>query len=377
MYDLIIIWGWASGLFCSINASKESKKLIIEKQWNLGKKILLSWWWRCNFTNLNIDSDRYFGQNKKMLASVFHKYTNTDFMEYLDINWIEYKIEDNGRVLLKSGKANELLEFLIKASKENWTEIKQNQEISKIKKTENWFTISTQDNEFECKNLVIATWWISYPQVWTTWFGLEIAKQFWIQTIPCLPALCGLETENWFSEISWSSIVWLVQVYHWDKKIYETKWNILFTHRWLSWPAIFNCSAWIAEYLTKSSLNQEIYQQKNAPSLSKKGVGGDFKIKITPDQITKKLGYFIKNSPSFSKKGLEDDFSTQITNFRPLEESKVSSGGVSMNEIKPNFECKNIPNLFFIWESLDIIWETWWFNLQRAWSSGAICGQNF
>jgi predicted flavoprotein YhiN len=48
-----------------------------------------------------------------------------------------------------------------------------------------------------------------------------------------------------------------------------------------------------------------------------------------------------------------------------------------MNEIKPNFECKNIPNLYFIWETLDIIWETWWFNLQRAWSSGFVCGQNF
>ena len=346
-------------------------------QENFKKKILLSWWWRCNFTNLNIDPDKYFGQNKKMLASVFHKYTNTDFMDFLDQNWIEYKIEDNDRVLLKSWKANELLEFLIKKSKENWTEIKQNQEISKIKKTENWFTISTQDNKFECKNLVIATWWISYPQVWTTWFWLEIAKQFWIQTIPCLPALCWLETETNFSELSWSSINWIVEIFSWNKKIYETQWNILFTHRWLSGPAIFNCSAWIAEYLTKSSLNQEIYQQKNAPSVSKRGVWGDFKIKITPDQITKKLGYFIKNSPSFSKKGLEDDFSTQITNFRPLEESKVSSGGVSMSEIKPNFECKSIPNLYFIWETLDIIWETWWFNLQRAWSSGAICGQNF
>ena len=48
-----------------------------------------------------------------------------------------------------------------------------------------------------------------------------------------------------------------------------------------------------------------------------------------------------------------------------------------MNEIKPNFECKKIPNLYFIWETLDIIWETWWFNLQRARSSGYICGQNF
>lgn len=355
MYDLIIIWWWASGLFCSINASKESKKLIIEKQWNLWKKILLSWWWRCNFTNLNINPDKYFGQNKKMLASIFYKYTNTDFMEYLDINWIEYKIEDNGRVLLKSWKSNELLEFLIKKSKENWTQIKQNQEITKIEKITEWFKISTKDNEFIWKNLVIATWGVSFPQVWTTWFWLEIAKQFWIQTIPCLPALCGLETENWFPEISWSSIIGLVQTYDWNKIIYETKWNILFTHRWLSGPAIFNTSAWITEYITKF---WEKTQNKN------------FTIKINPDQITKK----IQNSKFLNQ---ENEIISKITKFRPLEESKVSSWWVSMDEIKPNFECKKEPNLYFIWESLDIIWETWWFNLQRAWSSGAICWNNF
>ncbi|MBO4516920.1 NAD(P)/FAD-dependent oxidoreductase [bacterium] len=39
---------------------------------------------------------------------------------------------------------------------------------------------------------------------------------------------------------------------------------------------------------------------------------------------------------------------TTITSFRPLEEAKVSSGGVDMNEIKPNFECKKIPNIYFI-----------------------------
>jgi predicted flavoprotein YhiN len=76
-------------------------------------------------------------------------------------------------------------------------------------------------------------------------------------------------------------------------------------------------------------------------------------LKITPKEITKKLEKFLENqqkssttswSPSFKK----EDIICSITNFRPLEEAKVSSGGVDMNEIKPNFECKNVPNLYFI-----------------------------
>jgi len=376
MYDIIIIWWWASWLFCSINAQKDSKKLIIEKQETLWNKILLSWWWRCNFTNLNIDPDRYFWQNKKMLASVFHKYSNYDFMNYLDGNWIQYNIEDNGRVILKSWKAKELLEFLIKKSERNNTEIQTWQTITKVERDKDFFKITTEQNEFLCKKLIISTWWISYPQVWATSFWIDIAKQFWLKIVPNLPSLCWLETELNFSDLSWSSINWKVEILDWNKTIYENQWNILFTHRWLSGPAIFNCSAWLAEYLTKSSLNpffekEGTSQQKKSPSFSKRGLGGDFNIKITPNEITKKLEKFMDTLHTE-----QEIIETKITNFRPLEEAKVSSGGVDLSEIKPNFGSKSIPNLYFIWETLDVIGETWWFNLQRARSSGYICWQN-
>jgi len=377
MYDIIIIWWWASWLFCSISAPKDSKKLIIERQESLWNKILLSGWWRCNFTNLNIDPDRYFWQNKKMLASVFHKYSNYDFMNYLDENWIEYNVEDNGRVILKSWKAKELLDFLIEKSKENNTDIQTWQTITKIEKEDEFFKITTEQTDFLCKKLVISTWWISYPQIWATSFWVDIARQFWLKIIPSLPALCWLETKEDFSSLSWSSISWIVELFDWNKKIYENQWNILFTHRWVSGPAIFNCSAWLAEYITKKYLSPFLKGEGEARGI----------LKITPKEITKKLEKFLENqqkssttswSPSFPAEaghGKKEDIICSITNFRPLEEAKVSSGGVDMNEIKPNFECKNISNLYFIWETLDIIWETWWFNLQRARSSGAICWQ--
>lgn len=376
MYDLIIIWGWASGLFCSINASKNSKKLIIEKQANLWSKILLSGWGRCNFTNLNIEADRYFWQNKKMLASIFYKYSNYDFMNYLDIHWIQYNIEDNGRVILKSWKAKELLDFLIQESQNNDTEIQTWITITNIEKVDEYFKITSDEAEFLCKNLVIATWGISYPQLWTTGFGIQIAKDFGLNIIPSFPSLCWLETDTDFSPLSWSSITWEIEILDWNKTIYGTEWNILFTHRWLSGPAIFNSSAWLAEYMTASlrkgggEWNEPVGWSNwiSLITLQK----GDFMIRITPNEITKKLKEFLESEHP----GCETII-TKFTNFRPLEEAKVSSGGVDMSEIKPNFECKNIPHLYFIWETLDIIGETWWFNLQWAWSSGFVCGQNF
>ena len=134
-----------------------------------------------------------------MLASVFHKYSNYDFLNYLDKNWIQYNIEDNDRVILKSWKAKELLNFLIQESKNNNTEIQTGQIITKIEKINNSFKITTEQSEFLTKNLVVAAWWISYPQLWTTGFGIQIAKDFWLNIIPNFPSLCWLETEVNFS----------------------------------------------------------------------------------------------------------------------------------------------------------------------------------
>lgn len=352
IYDLIIIWWGASWLFCAINSPKEYKKLILEKQNQLWTKILLSGWWRCNFSNKNISADKYFWQNKKMLASVFHKYNNTDFLNFLDQNKIKYKLEDNGRFLLLNGNSRDLLNLLQKKVKENNTEIFLEQGVTNINKKDELFEIETKSEKFYSKNLVIATWWISFPQTGTNGFALKLAKKFEIQTINSLPALCGLETELDFSQLSGASIFGIVQSKYKNKLIYETQWQILFTHWGVSWPAILNTSAWISEYLNKNKLKIS-----------------DLSLTIKTEEISKKLWKLnILNS--------ENEIISQIKGFRPLNEAKASSGGVSLDEIKANFESKKIPNLFFIGEALDIVGETGWFNLQRAWSSGFVCGKN-
>ena len=42
MFDVIIIWAGASGLFCWMLLPKDKKKLILEKTGTIGSKVLLS-----------------------------------------------------------------------------------------------------------------------------------------------------------------------------------------------------------------------------------------------------------------------------------------------------------------------------------------------
>lgn len=369
IYDIIIIWWWASGLFCALNAPKNSSKLILEKQWNLWTKILMSGWWRCNFSNTQVSPEKYFGKNKKMLPSVLHKFNNNEMVDFLESNWIKTQQEDNGRLILKSWKAQELLDLLVKKTKENQTEIKLNQNIINIKKKWNIFTLNTQIEEFQCHKLIISTGGISFPHLWTDWFWLDLATQFNLKTIQPYPALSGVETNENLTKLSGSSILSNLEVFHNNKLIYQQSWNVLFTHKWLSGPSIFNATTAIGEYLNNKG-KYNIQQIQNNISL---------KITIQEKYITKRLRQselLSSNMSSWAKSKDLVEITFNIKKISPIEIAKVSWWWISMNEIKPSFESKKISDLYFIWETLDITGQTWWFNLQRAWSSGFVCWKN-
>ena len=60
---------------------------------------------------------------------------------------------------------------------------------------------------------------------------------------------------------------------------------------------------------------------------------------------------------------------------RPIDEAVVTRGGVSIKEIDPGtMRSKLVPNLYFAGEMIDVDAHTGGFNLQIAWSTGALAG---
>ena len=66
-----------------------------------------------------------------------------------------------------------------------------------------------------------------------------------------------------------------------------------------------------------------------------------------------------------------------ITGLRPVEEAIITRGGVSVKEINPTtMESKLVSKLFFAGEVIDVDAFTGGFNLQIAFSTGFLAGQN-
>ena len=358
IYDIIIIWWWASGLFCSMFLPKERKKCIIEKTDKLWSKVLLSWWERCNLTNINFDPDLdYVGQSLKSLPSLFHQFGPDDMIQYLKEHGIETKVEENGRVLLKSWKAKQLVEFLVNESKENETEFLLSREVHTITTADKRsFVVITSAGVYVAKHVIIASGWMTYPQVGASPFAYEMAEQLWLSLSKPHGALCGIETKEDLSSLAWNTVQAKITLYCNNKVVYANTWSLLFTHRWLSGPIIFDATLYIDQDVSKYSLQC------------------DFNLSGTSKKVIQKFKLVPKSGPEQAPWDTLRDF--RIKALRSIEEAKVSVWGILLKELDQHFQSKKIPWLYFVGESIDITWKTWWYNLQRARTSAYVCAKS-
>ena len=351
IHDVIILWAWPAWLFCAYKISDWKNILILEKSGSPAQKLLLSAKWRWNITNISIDPRKdYATDDWNFVKSAFEKFWTKNFLDFSNEKWIQLKEENNWRILLKSDKVEEFQEKLLKLVENKWIEIKYNSNFLSAKNVDNVFEIKTSSWTYQSKNFIVATWWPSFSQLWATWIAIDIAQSFWLKTMPYYPALVGFETNQDFSSLSWSSVIGVLKLLEWEKVIYEESWPILFTHRWVSGPAVFNASLFMRKKLKKYRV----------------------RLSISDKKITKRLLSFLWFRVNKLKEYI---ISSNIVNVRWLDEAKVCWWGVKTGNLNPYFECKNIQWLYFIWECVDVTWKTWWYNLQRCWTSGAVCAE--
>lgn len=407
-FDIIIIWAGAAGLFTSIESPAYLSKLILEKNKNPWVKVLLSGWERANVSNIDIEPQRdYFGQNKKALIGMFKKFNQFDTMWFFSGNGVNIVEEDRGRLILESWDSRELLELLVKKSKENNTKIECNTSVVDIMKIGEKFEILSQNwTRYTCEKLVITTGWKSFSQVWTTGDGYKWAQNFGHTIITPHRWLCGLVTKKDLSEISWVSCDVKLEVIYtspptplltgeertltipspvrrglgWGITIYTEIWPFLFTHFWVSGPIIFNAWVAIGEYINSLNLS-EFISNLDFSKIPENERQDYIERNFLKENISLKLTFDLEKTPKRIIKFLElDEENLEVVlwlqDFRTWKEAKVTGWWIKLDELTNNLESKFIPWLYFAWEILDITGKTGGFNLQFAWTSGYIVWKN-
>ena len=245
MWDVIIVGAGAAGLMCAITAGRRGRKvLVLEASNKPGKKILMSGGGRCNFTNLYTEADKFLSKNPNFCKSALSRYTCADFLELVNKHDVDYHEKVLGQLFCNNSSKDILNMLLAEAKKEKVT-IKTNCQIKKYNHEE-YFELTTNQECYEAKSLVIASGGLSVPTFGGTNFGYKIAEKFGHKITELRPALVPFIFTDAF-KIMTEKLSGLSLPVCISTNKYQFVENMLFTHRGLSGPAVLQISSYWKE----------------------------------------------------------------------------------------------------------------------------------
>lgn len=410
MKNIIIVGGGAAGLMAAISAAdkngKECNITLVEKNERVARKVMITGKGRCNVTN-NCDMDTLIlsvPKNPRFLYSAFSSFMPSDVMTFFENAGVPLKTERGNRVFPVSDKAVDIVDALFKETKKRNIKIVCGR-VEAVNIIDNSVKSVRLDNGcvLDCDSLLIATGGASYPLTGSTGDGYELAKVLGHTVTEIKPSLVPLECHEGFctklSGLSLKNVTLSAFEKGKKKPIFKEMGEMLFTHFGISGPLVLSASSYM-RYMGK----KEYYVQIDLkPALQTEQLDSrilrDFSENLNKDFINsldkllpKSLIPIIVNLsgiPPYIKvnqisreqrnalvnviKGLK----LNITRPRPIEEAIITSGGISVKEINPaTMESKIINGLYFAGEIIDVDALTGGFNLQIAFSTGYLAGQN-
>lgn len=379
---------------------------LIEKNEKTGKKIYITGKGRCNITNACDVEDLFANvmSNKKFLYSAFYGFTNSDVIDFFENHGIKTKIERGNRVFPVSDHSSDVISALERALKEQNVDILLNTCVEKIECEDSQVTgvVLCGGRKIEADAVIVATGGMSYQATGSTGDGYRFAEESGHKVTECTPSLVPFNAqEEWVAKLQGLSLKnVLVTIYDGRKKLYEDFGEMLFTHFGVSGPLILSASAAIKQNTIKKPLQMFIDLK---PALSYEALDkrilrefDDAKNKQFKNSINKLLPSKMipviiglsgidpdKKVNEISKgerEGLVNllkKLPVTLNGTRQWNEAIVTKGGISTKDINPStMESKIIKNLYFAGEVLDLDALTGGYNLQIAWSTGALAGKS-
>lgn len=399
-----VIGGGAAGQLAAIKAAQKGHAVtLFEQNEKLGKKLFITGKGRCNLTNA-CDRDGFFRhvvRNPRFLYSAYSHFDSAAIMALIEDAGVPIKVERGQRVFPASDHSSDVLKALERTVRANGVSVRLNTRVSEILQNGEGVTGVRVGGTVEPFDAVIlATGGLSYPSTGSTGDGYRFAKALGHTVIAPAGSLVPLETaETWCGALSGLTLKNVtLTAYRNGREVYSELGEMLFTHFGVSGPLVLSCSALIAEAPEGTELSIDLKPGLNEEQLdarllrdlaanAKKSFSGAL-YGLLPQRL---LGVVLdaagidgalpaagctraqRRALVETLKGLK----LHVTGARPIAEAIVTRGGVSTREVNPStMESKKVKNLFFAGEILDTDAFTGGFNLQIAWSTGALAGDS-
>jgi predicted Rossmann fold flavoprotein len=386
-HDVIILGAGAAGLMCAgVAAGRGRSVLVLEQARHPGEKIRISGGGRCNFTNLHTSPANFLSDNPRFCHSALSGYTQHDFIALVETYGIAWHEKTRGQ-LFCDGSSRQIIDMLLEECR--GSQLRLGVRILAVANNEGGFVVTTDQGEFRCRSLVIATGGPSIPKMGASGFGYKVAEQFKLKIVPPRAALVPLTFDAamlaQFKDLSGISVEASVSC---GKTCFDEA--LLFTHRGLSGPAILQISSYwragddividMAPGADALALLKQLRRDHPRQELATALAG------FLPKRLAQTVADRIagpRRLADFSDKLLSSAAAAvKAWRVRPngtegYRTAEVTLGGVDTAELSSKtFEAKSVSGLYFIGEVVDVTGHLGGFNFQWAWSSGHAAGRH-
>jgi len=403
----IVVGGGASGMLAALFAARGGARVtLLERNEKLGKKVYITGKGRCNVTNAS-DMEQYqrnIFRNPRFLYAAFAKLDNAGMMALVEDLGTPLKVERGNRVFPVSDKSSDVIAALKRGLDGARVEIRLNTRVTQLL-TEDGCCVGVALEDGGClyaDAVILATGGLSYPSTGSTGDGYALARAAGHTVTPTLPALVAIDTvESWPGTLAGLTLknVTLTACLTGGKKekrLYNQMGELLFTHTGISGPLALTLSSLLPEDLStvrmsidlKPALDEQTLDARllrDFRELSRKQLGSVVD-GLAPRSLAEQLIRLAGLSPTMPVnsvtaqqraallkvvKGIE----LHPRGLGGFNEAIITRGGVNVKEINPStMQSRRLKNLYLCGELLDVDAATGGFNLQIAFSTGALAG---
>ena len=344
----------------AITASENGKSVVlVEKNAQVGRKLLSTGNGRCNLTNTDHSVEHYHGATPEFVETVIGQFDQTATMQFFRDLGLILKVEDEGRVFPRTNQASSVVEVLKRRLALNNVDVALNAQVIAIERSAVWRISLAGGEELESDDLIIATGGKAAHHLGSTGDGLFWARRLGHTLTPTYAALVPIETvETWHREIQGVKVEARVWATTDGRMISEATGDLLFTSYGVSGPSVMAVAGGIAPLLKTSEvvLHIDLFPEMNQEQLYQTVLGileragatpiRDALVGLLPANLIRVVlrlaavdelqqAYGISKQQRLGLVRILRDMTLTVSKLRPFKEAQVTAGGVSAEEIDP------------------------------------------